>query len=167
MPFSSFSPRPAVTHREGFDPVYRRHYPAVFRYALKTVGRPEIAEELAADAFMKLLESFDRIDQDQLPGWLLTVVRHAAVDYWRHRAVEQRYLSHLELEPITTATPAVRDWIAAVPALNAQHRACLILRYVHGCPRAEIARRMNLTETQVKGCLQYARELLRRELVPV
>lgn len=148
-----------------FDDVYRQHLPAVSRYAMRCVGRRDIAEELAADAFVKLYKAFDRLDLGQLPGWLLTIVRNAAIDYWRHRLTEQRYLATLSLEPIATAAPTVEQWLDLVPALHPVHRVCLILRYVHGCPRAEIARRLNLTEMQVKGHLQYAHELMRRELV--
>ena len=49
-------------------------------------------------------------------------------------------------------------------ALKPIHRACLILRYVHGMERSEIATRLGLSETQVKGLLQYARELVRKSL---
>ena len=44
------------------------------------------------------------------------------------------------------------------------HRACLILRYVHGMTREEISRRLALTDNQVKGHLQYSLTILRREL---
>jgi DNA-directed RNA polymerase specialized sigma24 family protein len=37
-----------------------------------------------------------------------------------------------------------------------------MLRYVHGMTRAEIAAQMGLSETQVKGHLQYALTLLRK-----
>jgi RNA polymerase sigma-70 factor (ECF subfamily) len=104
-----------------FDDVYRRHLPSVFRYAVRCVGRRDIAEELAADAFLKLYRAFDAIDLDQLPGWLLTIVRNAAIDYWRHQTTEQRYLSTLHLEPVSSAAPSVREWLDSVPALNPVH----------------------------------------------
>ncbi len=148
-----------------FDEAYRRHLPAVLRYAMRCVGRREVAEDLTAEAFLKLFRAFDTIDAAQLPAWLLTIVRRAAVDYWRHQAVERRYLARLEPEPVATAAPGVRQWLDAAPALKPLHRACLVLRYVHGLSRAEIAGRLGLSETQVKGCLQYAHELLRKELV--
>ena len=132
---------------------------------MRCVGRPDVAEDLAADAFLKLYKAFDRIDISQLPGWLLTIVRNAAVDYWRHAAVEHRYLAKLDPEPVANAAPAVQQWLDASPALKPIHRACLVLRYVHGCPRADIAARLGLTELQVKGYLQYALDLLRKELV--
>lgn len=39
---------------EQFETVYREHSRAVFRYAVKCVGRQDVAEDLAADAFMRL-----------------------------------------------------------------------------------------------------------------
>jgi RNA polymerase sigma-70 factor (ECF subfamily) len=49
-------------------------------------------------------------------------------------------------------------------ALKPMHRVCLILKYVHGLSREEIAGKLGLTDNQVKGNLQYALELLREEL---
>lgn len=149
-----------------FDALYRRHLPSVFRYAMHRVGRRDVAEDLTADAFLKLFRALDTIDPDQLPGWLLTIVQHAAIDYWRRQAVERRYLSKLDPEPIATAAPDVQRWLESAPALKPVHRASLVLRYVHGMSRAEIATRLGVSEMQVKSCLQYAHELLRKELVP-
>ncbi|MGR9889480.1 sigma factor-like helix-turn-helix DNA-binding protein [Escherichia coli] len=39
----------------------------------------------------------------------------------------------------------------------------MMLRYGYGMTRAEIASRTGLTETQVKGYLQYALTLLRKQ----
>ena len=46
--------------------------------------------------------------------------------------------------------------------MNAAHRICLTLRYVHGMSREEIATFTGLRETQVKGYLRYGLELLRK-----
>jgi RNA polymerase sigma-70 factor (ECF subfamily) len=150
---------------ETFDDAYRRCLPAVFRYAVRVVGRRDVAEELTGEAFIALWRTFDSIDASQLPAWLFTVVRNRATDYWRRTALEGRYLAALDPEPATPLNGvAFREWLDAAPALKPLHRAVLILRYVHGLERAEIARRLGLTETQVKGHLQYAHKLLRQEL---
>lgn len=148
-----------------FDAVYRQHLAAVFRYAVRVVGRRDVAEEITSDAFVTLYKTFETIDTTQLPGWLFTVVRNRATDYWRRTVVEQRFREQLEPEPPTQPTRTVMEWLDAVPALKPVHRACLILRYVHELERREIAARLGLTENQVKGYLQYSRELLRRELI--
>lgn len=149
-----------------FEAIYRQHLPAVFRYATRCAGRRDIAEELTSDAFVALWQTFGTIDQDQLPGWLFTVVKNRAIDYWRRSALEQKHLAGLSAAPVAEASGSIVELLDSAPALKPIHRACLILRYVHGLERAEIAARLGLTENQVKGHLQYARQLLRREIVP-
>jgi RNA polymerase sigma-70 factor, ECF subfamily len=150
---------------DGFDAAYRQHSRAVFRYALKCVGRHDVAEDLTAEAFLELHRHFAQIRLEELPGWLFVVVRNRSVDYWRRRAVEQRYLGGLPTrEPGVAPELPFDPWWLRVQELKPVHRICLHLRYVHDLDRAEIARRLGLSEIQVKGYLQYARELLRRRL---
>ena len=143
-----------------FEEIYRRHAQSVFRFAMRCVSRRDVAEDLTSEAFLALYRNLDQIDESQLPAWLLTVVRNRARDYWRRQAVEQRYLE--TVAPPVADTPPLERWILDSPALKPIHRTCLMLRYVHGMSRAEIAAAMGLSETQVKGHLQYALELLRK-----
>ena len=146
-----------------FDEIYAAHAAAVFRYALKCVGRRDVAEDIVSEVFLALHRNMSAVDVSQLPGWLFAVAKHRAVDYWRHAQVEHRYLETLPgAEP--TWEPTLESWLRESKALKPVHRACLILRYVHEMDRAEIARRLGLTPTQVKGHLQYALTILRREL---
>ena len=147
-----------------FEALYRRHAPAVYRYALSVVRRRELAEDLVSEAFLALHRELDRIDRTQLPGWLITVVRNRARDLWRRRAVEERYAEE-ESRTTTPAgpdAPALEQWILESEDLKPVHRACLVLRYAWGMSRAEIAEQIGLSEAQVKGHLQYALNLLRK-----
>lgn len=146
-----------------FDDIYAKYAAAVFRYALKCVGRRDVAEDVASDVFLTLHRHLADIDVGQLPGWLFTVARNRAIDYWRRAEVERKYLA--TLPPLeTTWEPSLVFWLRETKALKPVHRAALILRYVHGLDRAEIAQRLGLSENQVKGHLQYALTILRREL---
>lgn len=142
-----------------FEAVYREHAQAVFRFAMRVCGKREVAEDLVSEAFLTLYRNFDAIDQAQLPGWLLTVVRNRSRDLWRHRVVEQRYEA-LSVEQTSTepAEPSILDSVELKPV----HRTCLVLRYSYGMSRAEIAAHTGLTKTQVHGHLQYALTLLRK-----
>jgi len=144
-----------------FEALYRNHVQSVFRYALRCAGRREVAEDLTSEAFLALFRNLDGIDESLLPGWLLTVVRNRARDLWRRRAVEQRYAEQLAQRPRFEAPP-LQDWILQSADLKPIHRTCLALRYVCGLNRAEIADKTGLTEMQVKSCLQYGLELLRK-----
>lgn len=151
-----------------FDDVYRQHLPAVLRAAWRAVGRRDIAEELTADAFLELYRQFDKIDTALLPGWLLTVVRHRAVDHWRRQQVERKYVESAFESPASGAAPELPSVPADLfshAALKPIHRTCLLLRYAQGLSRADIALRLGLSETQVRGHLQYGLTLLRQNLV--
>jgi RNA polymerase sigma-70 factor (ECF subfamily) len=144
-----------------FEDVYSEHVPAVYRFALSVVGRRDLAEDLTAEAFLALWRNFDGIDQSQLPGWLIAVVRNRARDWWRRQQVERRHLEEM-VDPSPAAAPPLEQWILEHADLKPVHRTCLMLRYVHGMTRAEIAANLSLSETQVKGYLQYGLGLLRR-----
>jgi RNA polymerase sigma-70 factor (ECF subfamily) len=146
-----------------FEESYRTHVNAVFRYALRTVGNRELAEDITSEAFLELYRHQGSVDSVRLPAWLFTVVRNRAVDYWRKRAVEQRHAQELrQVESVSPAGLDVEAWLLREPALKPVHRVCLILHFVHGMTREEIGHRLDLSATKVKGHLQYALQLLRK-----
>src|SRR5262245_10302198 len=144
-----------------FEELYRQHVQAVFRFALSVAGKREVAEDLTSEAFLALHRNLESIEQSQLPGWLLTVVRNRARDWWRRQMVERRYAEQFAVTAEPQAPP-VEGWMLETSELKQVHRVCLILRYVHGMTRAEIAAQTGLTEMQVKGHLQYGLALLRK-----
>lgn len=146
-----------------FDEIYAKYAAAVFRYALKCVGQRDVAEDVTSEVFLTLHRLRENIDHSRLPGWLFAVARNRAIDHWRRMDVERRYLEMLSTAEVSWS-PSLEFWLAETKALKPIHRAVLILRYVHGMDRTEIGRRLRLTENQVKGHLQYALTILRREL---
>ena len=143
-----------------FENLYRQHVQSVFRFAYRVTGDRETAEDVTSEAFLALYRNLDSIDESRLPGWLLTVVRNRARDLWRRQAVEQKYLDGLE-EPVVQPA-AMEKFVLECQDLKPIHRTCVMLRYVYGMTRAEIADKTGLNETQVKGHLQYGLELLRK-----
>jgi RNA polymerase sigma-70 factor (ECF subfamily) len=150
-----------VSSTGAFEDLYRQHVQAVYRYALKCVSRKDLAEDLTSEAFLVLFRNIGHVDVSRLPAWLLTVVRNRARDHWRRQLVEERYAGTLEAEPATDE-PALERWLLESPELKPAHRTCLMLRYVYGMTRAEIADKTGFSEMQVKGYLQYGLEVLRR-----
>lgn len=146
-----------------FEELYRKHVQSVFRFALHCVGRRDVAEDLTSETFLALYRNLDTIDESLLPGWLITVTRNRARDFWRRQTVEQNYAASTP-DPPAASEPLLDSWLLESKELKPVHRLCLVLRYVHGMTRAEIAEKMGLTEVQVKGHLQYALQLLRKSL---
>ena len=148
-----------------FEDLYRRHVQAVFRFAWRMTGSRETAEDITSEAFLALYRNLDSIDESLLPGWLLTVARNRARDLWRRRVAEQRGLEQLAdpsvAQPGVVQPAPLEAWMLECADLKPVHRTCLMLRYVYGMTRAEIAAQTGLSEIQVKGHLQYGLKLLR------
>jgi RNA polymerase sigma-70 factor (ECF subfamily) len=165
-PFHGFLPAEwdgAYKLMETFEEVYNRYVEQIFRFVLQRVGRHDVAEDITSETFLKLHKNWEHIDQSQLPNWLFTVARNDMYGYWRHKAVEKRFLEPVREESLAPAHESA-GWLFDSKMLKPVHRVCLVLRYVHDMDRDEIARRTGLSENQVKSYLQYARELLRKQL---
>jgi len=153
----------SVYSTEEFEALYRQHADSMFRYALRCVSRRDLAEEITSDAFLALYRCREKPEAGRVAPWLFTTVRNLATDQWRRKAVEQRYLNTVQ-EPVAQPQMVFSESVLADPALKPEHRACLILRYVQGRERNEIAQLTGLTDNQVKSCLQYGLVILRKLL---
>jgi RNA polymerase sigma-70 factor (ECF subfamily) len=147
-----------------FESVYRKYRETVMRFAVRCVGRRDIAEEFTAEAFLELHRHWREIDTNRLPSWLFTVVKNRAADHLRHADLERRYVLR---QPCRTASRPSEPFTGLFEHkdLKPVHRICLMLRYVDEMTLEEIACHLGVTEVQVKGRLQYARGLLRKEFV--
>jgi RNA polymerase sigma-70 factor, ECF subfamily len=152
-----------VMQSNEFEATYRDYVDAVFRYTLRSVGNRELAEDITSEVFLELYRNRDSVDAGRLPAWLFTVARNRSVDYWRKTATELRYAAMTPAQE-TAAAPKVdlQTWLREEPTLKPIHRACLVMHFVHGMKRLEIAERLAISEIQVKGHLQYGLQLLRK-----
>jgi RNA polymerase sigma-70 factor, ECF subfamily len=148
-----------------FEDLYRQHVQAVFRFAYRLTGDRSTAEDVTSEAFLALYRNLSSIDESLLPGWLLTVARNRVRDLWRRRSIEQRFLEQMD-GPAATPSAGIEEWLLGCRDLKPVHRTCVMLRYVYGMTRAEIANTTGLSETQVKGYLQYGLKLLREAYRP-
>ena len=79
---------------DGFRDLYERYYPDVFRFALFLTGDVARAEDLTADTFVRAWTARDRIRQETVRAYLLTITRNLFRDHLRaaqpHVALDER-----------------------------------------------------------------------------
>ena len=126
------------------EELYRSHYGAVYAYCLTLCGNDQLAQDLAADAFVKAYLSLPN-DIPSFRWWLLRVCRNLWFDHLRkekHLAGSDalEYLS----DPATPENRYIQKeqsrflWhcIASLPPPD---RELLTLHYFSGLPLKEIA----------------------------
>jgi len=149
-----------------FEKTYCEQMEAVFRFTLHMVRDRALAEDITSETFLALYHNREQIDDNRVQSWLFTVAKNRARDYWRHIAAERRYVENWMDEKYTVADEShLEIWLLESKALKPVHRTCLVLRYLYGMTRMEIAKQTGLDNLQIKSALQYALKLLRKEFI--
>jgi len=170
--------------REGwqsaFDELVRRHYRSAWLIARRYTVLAEDTDDLVQEAFVT---TYQRLQQLQEPaafaGWLAAIIRSKGL-MWRRRQMLQlvflpldggdefdRLLDLVSKDAARAAAQhaAIRESIAGVLAtLPERQRLVVHLHYLEGYDYRETATLLNVTESAVRGCLDRARNTLRKEL---
>lgn len=159
------------------DQLYVRYRPAAFATAYAVLRDPGAAEDTVHDAFLGVWRgaaSF-RPERGSLRGWLLTIVRNAAMDHLRARRftlqptveidqIERRgHVSEDVSHEVVLAADA-RRVRAAMRTLPPAQRDAIELAFFGGLTHGEIAARTGLPLGTVKGRLRLGLRRLRRDL---
>jgi len=144
--------------------------PRVIRTAYGIVGSPDEAEDVAQEVFIKVWSNLAHYNaQGAFASWLYRITTNAAIDSLRKRRREvplEPYHS-VDKEPpeATVVANDSRERLKkAVNALPPNARATLILREFEQLSYKEIAEALQIPIGTVMSRLNYARQLLRKEL---
>jgi RNA polymerase sigma-70 factor (ECF subfamily) len=153
--------------------VYDQLYPEVYRYILYRLGDQSLAEDLASDVFVRLLEAVQdkRGPQTNLKGWLISTASHAVVDHLRRiyrRPTETITDSIPDLGPGPQNEFDLREQNNTVQQAYAQltfeQQEVLALRFSQGYSLEETANAMKKNVNAVKALQFRALAALQRQM---
>lgn len=158
-----------------FDQVYESYYRSLCYFAEKLSGSPETAQDLATEAFIKLLQKnpdFENIAA--LRSFLYTVTRNACYDHLkmqgRHEASHEeiRLLADMEEEAIERhiiRSEVLRAIYTAIEQLPEKYKDVLYLSFIEGKRTDEIAASLSIAHQTVKNRKTEGIRLLRQGLL--
>jgi RNA polymerase sigma-70 factor (ECF subfamily) len=163
-----------VVRREpaAFAALYDRTAPQLFGIALRILRQREEAEDVLQEAFVAIWEraaSFDPA-RGSVMTWLVTVLRHRAIDRRRRRAhLEDRLGSEEDLLALTAAATDESDRGASLAALQKclgeleeRPRQAVLLAYAYGYTHEELAKCLTTPIGTVKSWVRRSLERLKR-----
>lgn len=176
--------RHAVIGREAaYRELIRRYQRPVFSLVFRMVRDRELAEDLAQETFVKVLNAIDSYRPEyKFSSWIFKIANNAAIDHLRRRNLDTLSLDgspHAETAEAIEATTlqlsdgqeSPLDEVAsrelgtqierAINALRPEYRSCILLRHVDGRPYEEIAEILDLPLGTVKTYIHRARNELR------
>lgn len=150
-----------VVLQPSFDDVYRAELRSIVGLASLLVGSQAVAEELAHDAFLRLFERFDQVDNPA--GFLRTVVVRLCLTWLRRAKTEQRLVRLIGVDR-PSGIPEVDETWTALGRLDPDRRAVLVLRYYEDLRHREIAELLGCPPSTVRSRTRRALKDLRKEL---
>ncbi len=154
--------------RDAFAVLVRSQQRAVYSLALRMLGRPDVAEDLAQEVFMQLYAKLHSIESGgHLVFWLRKVTTHRAIDHLRQRArVETSSLDDVAEAGAHDAGDPLwqRRLRQLVLQLRPDARAVMTLRYQEDLDPTEIAALLDMPLNSVKSHLKRSLDTLRQSL---
>lgn len=176
--------------RAGAESAYRelvrRYERPVFSLIYRMVRDHALAEDLAQDAFVKVLSALDSYRAEyKFSSWIFKIANNVAIDQLRRRELNtlsldgspdartQEQIEATALQATDRAETPLAELEArelgaaieeAIAKLRPEYRSCIMLRHVEGRSYEEIAEALDLPLGTVKTYIHRARHELREYL---
>ena len=160
----------AKVNQDARGELYRKHYPAMFRFVHRRVGNPHDADEIVSEVFLAMVKNLHQFRHRGVPfrAWLYRLAI-TQISRWarRHRRAAAQQLSDLskqEVQPHSDSRQTADLVETALSTLPDRFQSVLSLHYLAEMSVLDIARVLNLRPGTVKSRLSRGRELMRRRL---
>jgi RNA polymerase sigma-70 factor (ECF subfamily) len=179
----------AAGELEAFEALFRQFQGEVFRWIVRIVRDPAVAEDLTVETFWRIYRARARFQPDRSFGaWARRIATNVALDHLKTaRPREEQFdesrpaesapdprggnsaIAASGIRNAASGNPAIRREVRertqlAFQQLPAQLRAVAVLALIEECPHAEIAEALNISTAAVKSRLFRAVRLLRKKL---
>jgi RNA polymerase sigma-70 factor (ECF subfamily) len=164
---------------DAFRVLVERHSRNIFRLAFRMTGRPEDAEDVVQETFVRAYRQLSRFEaRSNFATWLYRIGFNCAIDYMRARHHRESAEPQETLEQFSSVGgPTVDDLVyageiggrvqEALGGLSPQERAAFLMRHYHGCSIDEICSALDLKSNAAKHSIFRAVRKMRVALRPM
>ena len=171
-----------MTDAERFEAFVRSYQDMVYGVAVRLLGNPTEAEDVAQSVFLKAYQRFDEIGaSESAGGWLKTVTRNACLNHLTRYRARWKFFSELEtragdaereVDLPSEASPVLdlerqdaREQLEqALQALPDHQRIPLVLFHFENVSYQAIAGLLGISLAKVKTDIHRGRDALKRRL---
>lgn len=160
--------------RNAMSQIYERHSAAIYRYIYYRVGESELAEDIQADVFLRMIEGIHRYEDRGWPitAWLYRIAHDRTVDTMRRRSKRPQ----VPLEVWEGSCEGPEDEVNSrltneeirhtLEELTADQRQVILMRFMGEMSVQEVAESLGRTEGSVKALQHRGLQSLARRLQP-
>lgn len=147
------------------EAIYARHQRDIYRYVLRMSGRPDVADDVCQDVFLRIVRALQNggaVGHER--GWVFAIARNLMAD--RNRtALRRAAVEDTSAEPAADASQALAYGLdEALRRLADADRDAFLLKEIGGLSYIEIAAVCSCTVESVRARLFRTRMQLRAAL---
>lgn len=153
-----------MTAPSDFDEFYRETHPRLWSFLVRTTGQADLAEDVAQEAFVRLLGSRGaELAASERRAYLFRIARNLLRDTARRRARERTVAAGeaRDMPALEPPEPMGRRTAAALARLSGRDRELLWLAHVEGWKHEQIATAVGIAAGSVRVLLHRARKRFR------
>ncbi len=165
-------PADPIAARAFIEGLFARHHGEIYAYLIRMLRDPELAADLAQDAFIRAYRAHASLeDPSRARAWLYQIANRVALDEIRRRKIvhfipwtgESRGAAP-SAERVAMETRLSGELERALGRIPERQRSALLLAEVHELTGVELATSLGTTHVAARALLTRARESLRRAL---
>lgn len=162
---------------KAIEAIIRAHQDALYAFILRLSGRPDVAEDIVQEAFVRVLKNLDRFDpRFRFSTWVFTIAKRLYVNAMQKHApsfdsdIVGGWKGDAETPGTTSVRSEHRDRLRtaiddALEQLNPQQREIVLLFHQQSWGIAEIAVHLDMPEGTVKSHLHRARKRMKKHML--
>lgn len=169
------------TNQLSFEDLYTRYYRKSFLFTKSYIQNVCEAEDIASEALIKLSESIRHKHIENIPAFLLTILKNKSLDYLRSKAVQKKAMETVsfseiqelnyrinalhECDPDLIFSKEIQQIIdTSLNQLSLQTKQIFIMSRYENYSNKEIATELNMTVKNVEYHISKSLNLLRENL---
>ena len=154
------------------ETLFARHHREIYVYLLRMLREPELAADLAQDAFIKAYRNYDTLEKpENARAWLYQIAHRVALDEIRRRKIVrffpwtgESHGSAPSAEHLVMDANLSGDLQQALMRIPERQRAALLLSELHDLTGVELATALGVSHVAARALLTRARQSLRQAL---
>lgn len=159
-----------LNEAEQFTLVFKK-YQSLVRSVIFQIAGESALNDLSQEAFVRIWKGFPKFrNESEVTSWIYRICVNVALDFLREKKrkpvdYDYDFTTHaaegLNIEDELSQRQTVQQSLAE---LSDEHRAVVVLAWIHERPLLEVSQILDVSEGTVKSRLFYAKEQLRQLL---
>ncbi len=154
--------------------LYEMNYASIYRYLYYRTGDVQVAEDLTAEVFLKMVQALPAYRQTNstFRTWLFQIARNLAVDYYRRTSThgmvpldDEGTMGEDGVDETVDVIITRQTLQDSLSKLGDIQRDVIVLRFVEGLSLEEVAEVLHRSEDAIKGLQRRGLSLMRQILL--